>query len=149
MRHLPLLLVPLLAGCGSGAPKADSVSDPVAQNVIEATAKGVPAKVAAAADCGNRPDFVPVYAGAQITTCASGADGQPQHVSGNIVYWVQAEPADVLGWSREQANASGLGQRLSTPTLYSAGEKAKRSVEIRVEPLNGGTRVTINWGRDV
>lgn len=114
-----------------------------------AAAEGTPAAVAAATDCSNKPDFVPVYRDAQVTTCVSSADGQPRHVSGTIVYLAKARPAEVLGWSRAQANASGLGQRLSTPTMYSAGEESKRSLMIVVEPMNGGTRATVNWGRGI
>jgi hypothetical protein len=147
MRHLSLIAALPLAACGGVS--SDTTNDPVAQNVIEATAQGTPAAIAAATDCGNRPDFVPVYEGAQITTCVSGADGIPRHVSGNIVYLTHAAPAEVLGWSRAQANASGLVPGPSTPTSYSAGEKTERNVRISVEPMNGGTRVTLNWGRGV
>ena len=70
-------------------------------------------------------------------------------MSGTIVYLVKAAPAKVLSWSRAQANASGLGQRLSTATMYSAGETTKRSLMILVEPMNEGTRATVNWGSGV
>ena len=92
---------------------------------------------------------MPVYADAQITTCVSGPDGTRDHVSGSIVYLVKETPEKVLGWSRAQANASGLGQRLLTPTKYSAGEDGQSSLMIVVEPMNGGTRATVNWGSGV
>ncbi|MDT8760672.1 hypothetical protein MZO42_18375 [Sphingomonas psychrotolerans] len=148
MRHL-LLSVALLTGACGGGVTSETTSDPTGQNVAEAAAKGTPAAIAAAVDCSNKPDFVPVYEDAQITTCVSSADGTPRHVSGTIVYLVREEPAKVLGWSREQANASGLGQRLSTATQYSAGEQSKRSLMILVEPMNGGTRATVNWGSGI
>lgn len=148
MRHLILGSTLLLAACGGGV-SSDTTSDPTGQNVAAAAANGTSAAITAAADCSNKPDFVPVYEGARITTCVSSADGTPRHVSGTIVYLVKAQPAEVLGWSRAQANASGLGQRLSTATMYSAGEESKRSLMIMVEPMDGGTRATVNWGRDV
>lgn len=148
MRHLIMGSTLLLAACGGGV-SSDTTSDPTGQNVAAAAANGTSAAITAAADCSNKPDFVPVYEGARITTCVSSADGTPRHVSGTIVYLVKAQPAEVLGWSRAQANASGLGQRLSTATMYSAGEESKRSLMIMVEPMNGGTRATVNWGRDV
>jgi hypothetical protein len=148
MRRLLLGSTLLLAACGGGV-SSETTGDPTGQNVAVAAANGTPAAIAAAADCSNKPDFVPVYQGAQVTTCVSSADGTPRHVSGTIVYLVKAQPAEVLGWSRAQANASGLGQRLSTATMYSAGEKSKRSLMIIVEPMDGGTRATVNWGRDV
>jgi hypothetical protein len=138
----------LLAACGGGV-SSETTSDSTGQNVAAAAADGTSAAITAAADCSNKPDFVPIYPGAQITTCVSSADGTPRHVSGSIVYLVKEQPAKVLGWSQAQANASGLGQRLSTATMYSAGEETKRSLMIIVEPMNGGTRATVNWGRGV
>lgn len=148
MRHLILGSTLLLAACGGGV-SSETTGDPVGQNVAAAAAEGKSARITAAADCSNKPDFVPLYAGAQITTCVSSADGTPRHVSGSIVYLVKEQPAKVLGWSRAQANASGLGQRLSTATMYSAGEESKRSLMVVVEPMDGGTRATVNWGRSV
>jgi len=148
MRLLFLIPLLVLGACGGGV-STETTSDPTGQNVAAAAAEGKPAAVTAAADCSNKPDFVPVYAGAQITTCVSGPDGTPDHVSGSIVYQVKETPDKVLGWSRAQANASGLGQRLLTPTKYSAGEDGQRSLMIVVEPMGGGTRVTVNWGSGV
>ncbi len=137
----------LLAACG-GSPK--STDDPVAQNVAVAAAGGTPAALTAATDCGQAPpDFVPLYTDAKITTCISGPDGQKNHVSGTIVYLTKAKPAEVLGWSRGQANASGLGQRLATDKMYSAGEERRRSLMVVVDTVNGQTRVTVNWGKDI
>jgi len=148
MRHLMLSSTLLLAACGGGV-STETTSDPTGQNVAAAAAEGKPAAITAAADCSNKPDFVPVYEGARITTCVSGPDGTPNHVSGSIVYLVEEDPAKVLGWSREQANASGLGQRLLTANKYSAGEDGQRSLMVVVEPMNGGTRATVNWGTGV
>lgn len=148
MRHSIVSATLLLTACGGGV-SSETTGDPTGQNVAAAAANGTPAAITAAADCSNKPDFVPIYEGARITTCVSSADGTPRHVSGSIVYLVKEDPAKVLGWSRAQANASGLGQRLSTATMYSAGEATRRSLMIIVEPMNGGTRATVNWGRDV
>jgi hypothetical protein len=148
MRYLFLSAAFLASACGGG-PSTETTDDPTGQNVAEAAAKGKPAAITAAADCSNKPDFVPVYENAQVTTCVSGPDGTPRHVSGTIVYVVKAAPAEVLGWSREQANASGLGQRLMTATQYSAGEDGQRSLLVVVEPMDGGTRATVNWGSGV
>ncbi|MBO9621988.1 MAG: hypothetical protein J7500_04680 [Sphingomonas sp.] len=137
----------LLGACGGGGVSSDDVRDPVAQNVAEAAAKGKSAAVAAAIDCSNKPDFVPVYHDARITTCVASEDGRGQrHVSGSIVYLTEASPREVLGWSRAQANASGLAQRLATDKSYSAGEESQRSLMVVVEPVAQGTRVTVNWG---
>lgn len=141
---VPLLL---LAGCGGGGVESDNVADPLAQNVAEAASKGKSAAVAAAVDCSNKPDFVPIYSDAQVTTCIASEDGKGRrHVSGSIVYLTKAPPHEVLGWSRAQANAGGLRQKLATDTKYEAGEETQRSLMILVEPLGEATRVTVNWG---
>jgi hypothetical protein len=147
MRGFLLLMLPL-AACGGGTDiGSDTTNDPVALNVVEAAAEGTPAAVAAAADCGNLPKFVPVYAGAQVTQCISGPDGRaPRHISGSVVYLTDVKPEAVLGWSRSHANASGLAFRESGPNKVSAGEELKRSVLVVAEPHQGRTRVTVNWG---
>ncbi|MGK6354105.1 hypothetical protein ACMGDH_02635 [Sphingomonas sp. DT-207] len=139
----------LLGACGGGV-SSDDVRDPLAQNVAEAASKGKSAAVAAAIDCSNTPDFVPIYRDAQVTACVASEDGRGRrHVSGSIVYLTGASPREVLGWSRAQANASGLHQRLATDETYSAGEESQRSLMVIVEPFEGRTRVTVNWGSGV
>ncbi|MHA6718443.1 hypothetical protein ACX40Y_03230 [Sphingomonas sp. RS6] len=134
----------LLAACGSREPQT---TGEVGENVAAAAAEGVPANVAAAIDCGNRPDFVPVYRDAEITTCVAGPDGLGRHVSGTIVYLTDAAPDEVLGWSRAQSDASGLRFRSASESRYSAGEERRRSLMVVVEPVGGRTRVTVNWGK--
>lgn len=147
MRHMVLAAGLLVAACG-GSPK--TTDDPVGQNVAAAAAEGKPAALTAATDCGQAPpNFVPLYADAKITTCVSGPDGQKDHVSGTIVYVTKAKPAEVLGWSRGQANASGLAQRMATDKMYSAGEERRRSIMVVVDTIDGQTRVTVNWGKDI
>lgn len=134
----------VLAGCGRGERSTD---DPVAQNVASAAAAGVPANVTAAIDCSNKPDFVPVYAGATVLSCTAAPDGLPgRHVSGNLVYQTDAAPKTVLGWSRAHANASGLKYRRETGFSYEAGEESERSLRVVVDSHLGRTRVSISWG---
>jgi hypothetical protein len=149
--RLVLLAAPLLlAGCGGTGVSSDTTNDIVAQNVVEAAANGTPARVAAAVDCNNKPDFVPVQQGAEVTTCISGPDGvNTRHVSGTIVYLTDDDPRHAIAWSRGQANASGLAPRQASDTRYSAGEEGKRSLMILAEPFEGRTRVTVNWGKGV
>ncbi|MBC9034525.1 hypothetical protein IAG41_19225 [Sphingomonas sp. JC676] len=147
MRQAVLTAGLLLAACG-GSPK--TTDDPVGQNVAAAAAEGKPAALTAATDCGQAPpDFVPLYTNAKIISCVSGPDGQQDHVSGTIVYVTNAKPAEVLGWSRGQANASGLAQRMATDKMYSAGEERRRSLMVVVDTVDGQTRVTVNWGKDI
>jgi hypothetical protein len=138
-------MIVLLAGCGRGQ---RSTEDPVGQNVASAAAAGVPANVAAAVDCSNKPDFVPVYANATILSCTAGPDGLAgRHVSGNLVYETDAAQKEVLGWSRAQANASGLKFRHENGFSYEAGEESERSLRVVVESHLGRTRVSIGWGQ--
>ncbi|RYY41966.1 MAG: hypothetical protein EOP59_11100 [Sphingomonadales bacterium] len=139
MRIAAIGLTVTLAACGGG------VDVPQTENMA---AQGIPAARTAAVECGTKPDFVPVYGDAEIGLCTAGAGPQPGHESGTIVYTTAAEPRIVLGWSREQANAAGLGQRLSTETLYSAGEAAQRNLTVEVVPDSVGAKVTVKWGRD-
>ncbi|WP_294332903.1 hypothetical protein [uncultured Sphingomonas sp.] len=135
-----------LAACGGHGEK--TTDDPVGQNVASAAAAGVPANVAAAMDCSNKPDFVPVYAGGTVLSCTAAPDGLPgRHVSGNLVYEVDAPEKTVLGWSRAQANAAGLKYRRDTPYSYEAGEEAERSLRVVVDSHRGHTRVSISWGQ--
>jgi len=138
-----------LGACGGGV-SSDRVDDPVARNVVDAASRGTSAAVAAGIDCGNMPDFVPVYPGGRVTHCVASRDGRgPRHVSGSIVYVTRAAPRRVLGWSRERADALGLRQRRATKGIYSAGDESQRSLMIVAEPVAGGTRVTVNWGSGV
>lgn len=147
--RLSFLSLLFLGACGGGGPSSDSVDDPVAANVVAAAAEGTPAAIAAKADCGNLPDFVPVPEGAEIRTCVAGPDGQGRHVSGSIVYRIDQAPARILGWSRAQSDASGLKYRRSMPDRYEAGEQGKRSLMIVVHPVARGAEVTVNWGSGV
>lgn len=138
-------MVATLAACERGEHTTD---DPVAQNVAAAAAAGVPANVAAAMDCGNVPDFVPVYANATVLSCTAGPDGLAgRHVSGNLVYETDAAPQTVLGWSRAQANASGLKFGRGTDFSYMAGEESGRSLHVVVDRHLGRSRVSIAWGQ--
>ena len=145
--RLAITAMALFAGACGGESK--TTDDPVGQNVAAAAAEGKSAAIAAAIDCNNLPEFVKVHPGGQVTKCFSGADGTPRHVSGSVVYEVAAQPEDVLGWSRAQADASGLAHRSSSAGKYEAGEEGKRTLMIVVDPIQGGTRATLNWGSGI
>ncbi|WP_404335973.1 hypothetical protein AB2M62_17845 [Sphingomonas sp. MMS12-HWE2-04] len=149
MMRLSLLPLLLLSACGGGGVSTETTDDPTGQNVAAAAASGKPAAVTAAADCSNRPDFVPIYAGGQVTQCIAGPDGKARHVSGSIVYLTDTAPREVLGWSRAQANAEGLAPREATDNKYAAGEEGKRTLLFVVDSFGGRTRVTINWSSGV
>jgi hypothetical protein len=131
-----------LGGCGeSGETKAANDAQP-AKKVTEVLAGGP-------MDCSKLPDFVPLYADAKVTTCVSGGGVDPGHESGTVIYTVAAEPAAVLAWYKNKADSAGLPKVISTDTIYAAREGSKRSVMAMTEKLAIGTRVTLNWGRDL
>ena len=153
MRYWPLGLALVLGACGGGDGSGNAgvvtTDDPAAQNVVEATANGTPAAVAAATDCSNRPSFVPVYREAQITSCVSGPDGQTRHVSGSIVYTTHTSPGDVLAWSLNQARAASFPDAALQGNKLVTGTQQGRTLMIVSEPYNGATRVTVNWSSPV
>ncbi|MGN6820593.1 MAG: hypothetical protein ACTHJR_18200 [Sphingomonas sp.] len=113
-----------------------------------ATTASVAASSDAPADCSKLPEFVPLYADAQVETCVSGPAGEPRRESGTVVYTTAAEPGAVIAWYKDKAIGDGLVPALSTPTLFSARDGSKRSVMAMVETVRGSTKVTLNWGRD-
>lgn len=154
MRYGLMGLTLLLAACGgegdgTGNATVATTNDPTAQNVVAAAAEGTPAAVSAAIDCSNKPAFVPIYREAQVTTCVSGPDGQPRHVSGSIVYTTHTSPTDVLAWSLDQARVAGLTDASVYGNKLTTGVHQGRKLMILSEPYQGATRVTVNWSGPV
>ncbi|MES2442683.1 MAG: hypothetical protein V4574_07615 [Pseudomonadota bacterium] len=144
-------LTALLAGCGGASTTATSTSTSTTTttaNTTDATATTVAALtggVEGSNDCGKNPDFAPIYAGGAITTCSSAHFDATHKTSGSVSYTTPTAPAAVLAWSKEQAAASGLSQRLANPTMISFGEGAKRSLVVIALAEGAGSRVTVNW----
>ncbi|UYY57379.1 hypothetical protein [Sphingomonas sp. S2-65] len=154
MRNGLIGLSLLLAACsgegdGTGNATVATTNDPTAQNVAEAAANGTPAAVAAATDCSNKPDFVPIYREAQVTSCISGPDGEPRHVSGSIVYTTHTSPNDIRAWSLDQAKAAGFIDAAVQGDKLTTGVSEGRKLMIVSEAYNGATRVTVNWSGPV
>lgn len=132
----------LLAGA-CGGPK--TTSDPAAQNVIDATSKGVSASVAAGT-CNDKPDFVPVYKEAKIISCASGDVAVTGKRSGTVIYTDFGSPEAILAWSKQQAAASGLSLHLEDGKSFTASAGDKRTLRVSAEAGTAVTNVTVNWG---
>ena len=129
----------LLSACG----QADKPA------ATDAPAKPAAEAAAAPAKCDSLPDFAPLYADAVVTGCYKGASTvRANHDSGTAIYTTKAAAAEVLGFYKSQAQAKGMADSLSAPTMYSARDGEKRSMMILTKPAAGGTQVTINWGRD-
>ncbi|MDH4746329.1 hypothetical protein OMP43_20070 [Sphingomonas sp. CBMAI 2297] len=141
MRGAVTGLALLAAACGG--PR--TTNDPAAQNVIEATSKGVPAKVAAGT-CNDKPDFVPVYKEAKIISCTSGDVAATGKRSGTVIYTDFAAPPAILAWSKEQAIASGLTPGIEDRKSFSAADGDRRTLRVMAEPGTAVTNVTVNWG---
>ncbi|WP_171015319.1 hypothetical protein [Sphingomonas sp. 1F27F7B] len=141
MRGAVTGLALLAAACGG--PK--TTNDPAAQNVIEATSKGVPAKVAAGT-CNDKPDFVPVYKEAKIISCTSGEVAVTGKRSGTVIYTDFASPSTILAWSKQRALASGMSLGVEDGKSFSAVEGDRRTLRVMAESGTAVTNVTVNWG---
>jgi hypothetical protein len=138
MRTAPLALALFASACGGGA---QTTSDPQAENVVEAAAKGMPAAVAAGT-CDARPDFVPVRDDAKFLSCTSGRSGDK--LAGTVLYTTTAEPGAALSWAKEQAIRAGLAMGVEDGTSFLAGDTKRR---LKVTPQAGEARTTmrVEW----
>jgi hypothetical protein len=141
MRAAVTLILLLASACGG--PK--TTDDPAAQNVIDATSKGVPAKVATGS-CNDKPDWVPIYKEAKIISCTSGDVAVTGKRSGTVIYTDFASPSSVLTWSKQQAIASGLSLNIEDGRSFTASEGDKRTLRVSAESGTAVTNVTVNWG---
>jgi hypothetical protein len=146
MRSTILLTGLLLAACGGAPTTTVTTGD---GTTIKTGADGSAEVVvgnAATASCADKPDYVPLYADAKLLTCVSGKVEATGRTSGTLVYTSAAAPAAVLAWSKEQATKAGLSQRLSTETMFSAGEGNKRTLAVMAAGVESGSQITVNWG---
>ncbi|NYT41705.1 hypothetical protein HZY97_13110 [Sphingomonas sp. R-74633] len=141
MRGVVIGLALLAGACGG--PK--TTNDPAAQNVIDATSKGVPAAVAAGT-CDSKPDFVPIFKEAKVISCTSANVTVTGKRSGTVIYTDFASPSTILTWSKQQAIASGLSLSIEDGKSFSAGEGDKRTLKVMAEAGTATTNVTVNWG---
>lgn len=141
MRGAVIGLALLAAACGG--PK--TTDDPAAQNVIDATSKGVPAKVAAGT-CNDKPAWVPLYKEAKIISCTSGDVGVTGKRSGTVIYTDFASPSSILAWSKQQALAQGLSLGIEDGRSFNAGQGNTRTLRVMAESATAVTNVTVNWG---
>jgi hypothetical protein len=141
MRGAVIGLAFLAAACGG--PK--TTDDPAAQNVIDATSKGVPAKVAAGT-CNDKPAWVPLYKEAKIISCTSGEVAVTGKRSGTVIYTDFASPSSILAWSKQQALAQGLSLSIEDGKSFSASQGNTRTLRVMAESATAVTNVTVNWG---
>ena len=132
-----------LSGCEAGNDNA------TAEDRGPTTTASVAGSGLSRADCGNLPDFVPLYADARIKTCVSGPAAEPRRESGTVIYTTGAAPDVVIAWYKEKAAVNGLTPALTTETLFSARDGSKRSIMSMVKTVGGETKVTVNWGQDL
>lgn len=135
MRLASLGLGMLLAGCGQPPATNQTAHDSSSS-----------AGIARQADCSARPDFVPLYADAQVTSCAQSDVAATGRRSGTILYTSAAAPTTILTWSREQGLRSGLALRLEDGMSISMGEGDARTLRVMAMARGKGSTVTVNWG---
>ena len=139
----------LLAIAGCNTPPAGDAADVnlAANDAANAAIAGAEPPVV---PCDDRPDFAPVRDDARITTCTSGPTAGGL-TSGTIIYTTAADPRAVKDWAKEQVRGAGLTGNIEADTphpMYSAREGTRRTMMLLTEPHGGGTRVTVNWGRE-
>jgi hypothetical protein len=128
------LAVVLLAGCGPDKPAADA---------------GPTAIKSASIVCDSLPDFALLYVDAAVAACSTSRSVlNAAQEKGTVVYTTQVPPAELLAWYRDQTEVKGLAPGLSSETSYSASDGEKRTVTVTAAADEGGTKVTMNWGRD-
>lgn len=141
----------LLAGCGGG-----TTSTTTSTTTNTSSASREPASDAKMSDpmtasggsndCSKNPDFAPVYPGAKISICSSTHFDNTGKDAGSFHYTTEAAPAVVLAFGKEVATKAGLTARISTETMFSAGEGNNRTMAMFVTPEGSGSKVTVNWG---
>ncbi|MBO9714230.1 hypothetical protein [Sphingomonas sp.] len=140
MRKSLVLTGLLLAGCGGHGGGNESAEAPGAAATAAAAANP------STASCADKPEFVPVIAGAALVNCASGdVDATGRH-SGMLVYTTQATPGAVLAWSKAEAGKAGLGLKMDMETMISAGDGDRTLAVFTTPEQPRGARVTVNWG---
>ncbi|CAN5518802.1 hypothetical protein BH09PSE4_BH09PSE4_01910 [soil metagenome] len=133
-----LFVVATLNGCGGPVP----ASNDSAPEAAATAATG-------AAECSNHPDFVVAYADAKFIGCFRGGSPIPHHESGTIIYTTAASALTIQGWYKGQAIVSGMHDGLRSENMYSARDGTKRTFMVLTAPAASGTKVTLNWGRDL
>ncbi len=137
IRSVMLLGGLALAGCGGQPPATNQASHD----------SGSSAGIASAVDCSGKPDFVPVYADAKISTCTQGDVAATGRTSGTILYTSAAAPTTVLSWSKEQALRAGLALKLEDGMSISAMQGDERTLKVMAMAQGAGSTVTVNWGQ--
>lgn len=140
MRIAVIGLALLAVACGG--PR--TTEDPIAQNVVEATAKGTPAAVAAGT-CADKPDFVPIYENSKVLSCTHDARSATRR-GGRVIYTSVAHPSAILAWSKQQALRSGLDLGVEDGSSINAREGDRRTLRVTASEGVIRTSVTIDWG---
>lgn len=146
MRKTILIMGLLAAGCGGPSvtvTTGDGTKVTTSANGSVSVATGNDSAVTAA--CADKPEFVPLYAGAKLTTCVSNKVAATGRVSGTAVYTSDAAPGIVLAWSKDQAVKAGLEPRIGTDTMFSATQ-GDRTLAVMAAAEGSGSQVTVNWG---
>lgn len=126
-----------LAGCGPGDKPAADASAPTPIRSASVT-------------CDGLPDFALLYVDAAVTACTKGPSTvRENHESGTVVYRTKTPAAEILSWYKDQSEVKSLTPSLSTDAMYSARDGEKRTMVVLTSAVEGGTQVTMNWGRDL
>jgi hypothetical protein len=95
---------------------------------------------------GKLPGFVNIYPGAKVVSTVNG--GSASGGGGTVAFETGAAPADVIGFYKQKAAASGFTQNLdandSGSLLYSATSGGK-TIQVLASKDTGGTHAQVTW----
>lgn len=139
----------LVAACGDSGQVTEVTTRTDNGTTSVQTARGD-----ASVSCDQKPDFLPLYAGARPTFCSSGtSESDTKHVAGIVMFAAPAaKPIDIVTWYKQQAARQGMEDGIHTDLAsgtYSAQAKdGSRRFMVMAEAAGNDAKVTINWSTD-
>jgi len=122
---------------GNGQHVTVHASDGNAQVDINTNGVNVTAKL---------PSFVAIYPGAKVATSAIGTD--KDGAGGTLVMETKASPADVMGFYKQKALASGFKETMNmdmSGTLMFTGQSGDDTIHVLVSKADEGTHAQVTW----
>ncbi|WP_292261738.1 hypothetical protein [Brevundimonas sp.] len=151
-----VLISSSLAAC-DGAPRAESETTAPpppapAAPAVEANAAAVatPAAVPQPPAANGAPAFAVLYPGARVAQTSSVSASGPAGPGGMSSFTVAAEPAEVIAFYRQQADAAGLASVMAMDQggsrAYGAAGPSDAQLQVVASPQDGGgSTVLLTW----
>jgi hypothetical protein len=91
------------------------------------------------------PSYLPLYPGARVK---GGFVRGGRIRGGNLIYETDAQPADVIAFYERTTTEAGFVQTMNSAsglTITFGAAAGRRTVQVTVEPITGGSYVRIFW----